>query len=97
MGYLHLENHNEFIELKALDWSLSRAPGYVVLGGDNVLPVVEIGLADLIKTGGGGMSLGPPSCDKSDWTSIQKYVLTYCYQKYLPRRVQVNGSAAGKL
>ena len=35
--------------------SRSENPGgLVVLGGDNVLPLVEIGLTDLPKTGEGG-------------------------------------------
>ena len=37
--------------------------GHVVLGGDNVPPLVEIGLTDPPKTGGGGFvpPPGPPS------------------------------------
>jgi hypothetical protein len=34
--------------------SLKIRGGHVVLGGDNVPPLVEIGLTDLPKTGGGG-------------------------------------------
>ena len=38
--------------------------GLVVLGGDNVSPLVEIGLTDLLKTGEGGLSpLSPIACD----------------------------------
>ena len=37
--------------------------GHVVLGGDNVPPLVEIGLADLPKSGGGTGPPGPPTCD----------------------------------
>ena len=33
--------------------NLGEGGGLVVLGGDNVLPLVEIGLNDLPKTGGG--------------------------------------------
>ena len=33
--------------------------GLIVLGGENLPPLVEIGLTDLPKTGGGGLS--PPS------------------------------------
>ena len=37
--------------------------GHVVLGGDNVPPpLVETGLTDLSKRGGGGT--GPPACDR---------------------------------
>ena len=34
--------------------------GHIVLGGDNVPPLVEIGLTDLPKTGGHVVPLGPP-------------------------------------
>jgi hypothetical protein len=34
--------------------------GLVVLGGDNVPPLVEIGLTDLTKTGGAKALLAPP-------------------------------------
>ena len=34
--------------------------GHVVLGGDNVPPLVEIGLADLPKSGGARAPLAPP-------------------------------------
>ena len=37
--------------------------GHVVLGGDNVPPLVEIGLADLPKSGG-ARAPGPPTCDR---------------------------------
>ena len=37
--------------------------GYVILGGDNVPPLVEIGLTDLTKSGGGHGPPGPPACD----------------------------------
>ena len=33
--------------------------GHIVLGGDNVLPLVEIGLTDLPKSGGGGARAPP--------------------------------------
>ena len=36
-----------------------RVGGQVVLGGDNVSPLVEIGLTDLPKTGGRGGGLKP--------------------------------------
>jgi hypothetical protein len=39
----------------------SKNPGgLVVLGGDNVPPLVEIGLTDLTKTGGAKAPLAPP-------------------------------------
>ena len=34
--------------------------GHVILGGDNVPPLVEIGLTDLTKTGRGNMPPCPP-------------------------------------
>ena len=34
--------------------------GHVILGGDNLPPLVEIGLTDLTKSGGG---TSPPACD----------------------------------
>ena len=37
--------------------------GLVVLGGDNVPPLVEIGLTDLTKTGGAKAPLAPPPGD----------------------------------
>ena len=39
--------------------------GQVVLGGDNVSPLVDIGLADLPKSGGtrAPRPPGPPTCD----------------------------------
>ena len=37
--------------------------GLVVLGGDNVSPLVEIGLTDLLKTGGLKPLQPPPACD----------------------------------
>ena len=44
--------------------------GHIVLGGDNVPPLVEIGLTDLPKAGGrGGGGLRPPSplaCNSPD-------------------------------
>ena len=36
--------------------------GHVILGGDNVPPLVEIGLTDLTKSGGHGPP-GPLACD----------------------------------
>ena len=36
--------------------------GHVILGGDNVPPLVEIGLTDLTKSGGHEPP-GPPACD----------------------------------
>ena len=41
------------IHLRAVARSENRG-GLVVLGGENVPPLVEIGLTDLPKTGGGG-------------------------------------------
>ena len=38
--------------------------GHIVLGGDNVPPLVEIGLTDLSKSGGGGHR--PPACDRPE-------------------------------
>ena len=38
--------------------------GHIVLGGDNVPPLVEIGLTDLSKSGGGTCPPGPPACDR---------------------------------
>ena len=38
--------------------------GYIVMGGDNVPPLVEIGLTDLPKTGGARAPPGPPACDR---------------------------------
>ena len=54
---------------KCLDNSVHRAVGrsenpgggYVVLDGDNVLPLVAIGLTDLPKVGGGTCPSGPPA------------------------------------
>ena len=37
--------------------------GHIVLGGNNVPPLVEIGLTDLPKSGGGTCPPGPPACD----------------------------------
>ena len=38
--------------------------GHIVLGGDNVPPLVEIGLTDLSKSGGAYSPLPPPpTCD----------------------------------
>ena len=53
---------------KCLDNSVHRAVGrsenpgggYVVLDGDNVLPLVAIGLTDLPKVGGAHALLAPP-------------------------------------
>ena len=43
----------------------SENPGWhVILGGDNVPPLVEIGLTDLPKSGGGAHApSAPPACD----------------------------------
>ena len=41
--------------------------GLVVLGGDNVSPLVEIGLADLPNIGGGLKPPQPPPCDGPVW------------------------------
>ena len=38
--------------------------GHVVLGGDNVLPLVEIGLTDLSKSGRALAPPGPSACDR---------------------------------
>ena len=60
----------------------------VVLGGDNVSPLVEIGLADLPNIGGGGLRPPqPPPCDGPDYgvlarlgaytmKTLQTYVFT---------------------
>ena len=42
--------------------------GLVVLGGDNVSPLVEIGLTDPPKSGGGGWPPLPPTLLHA-WTS----------------------------
>ena len=44
----------------------ANSEGQVVLGGDNVPPLVEIGLTDLPKTGGGTCPPGPPTCDRPE-------------------------------
>ena len=36
---------------------------HVLLGGDNVPPLVEIGLTDLTKSGGARAPSAPPACD----------------------------------
>ena len=46
--------------------------GHVVLGGDNVPPLVEIGLTDLPKSGGHGPP-GPPTCDGPDFPFASFY------------------------
>ena len=42
--------------------------GLVVLGGDNVSPLVEIGLADLPNIRGGLKAPQPPPCDGPAYT-----------------------------
>ena len=37
-----------------------KSGGFVVLGGENVSPLVEIGLTDLLKTGEGGLEPTQP-------------------------------------
>ena len=54
-----------FVGVGAFEYLTGRLQGlgHVVLGGDNVPPpLVEIGLADLPKSGGHG----PPACDGPD-------------------------------
>ena len=41
--------------------------GHIVLGGDNVPPLVEIGLTDLSKSGGAQAPPAPPACDRPVW------------------------------
>ena len=49
---------------RAVARSENPGGGLVILGGDNVSPLVEIGLTDLPKTGGGGLKPPqPPACD----------------------------------
>ena len=56
----------------------SKNPGgLVVLGGDNVPPLVEIGLTDLTKTGGAKAPLAPPW--RQPWTSMALHFVTYCF------------------
>ena len=44
----------------------SQGPGgHIVLDGDNVPPLVEIGLTDLSKSGGEG-GHRPPACDRPE-------------------------------
>ena len=51
--------------------------GHVVLGGDNVPPLVEIGLADLPKSVGGGTGPpGPPTCDGPAYLDFSNKLLT---------------------
>jgi hypothetical protein len=53
----------------------SKNPGgLVVLGGDNVPPLVEIGLTDLTKTGGAKAPLAPPGD-----SPVGKYLLHTFY------------------
>ena len=52
-------------------WAVARSEnrgGLVVLGGDNVPPLVEIGLTDLPKNVGAEAPQPPPplSCDRPD-------------------------------
>ena len=44
--------------------------GLVVLGGDNVPPLVEIGLTDLTKTGGAKAPLAPPLATALTWIPL---------------------------
>ena len=45
-----------------------KSGGHIILGGDNVPPLVEIGLADLPKSG------GPPACDGPDMYFVWAYL-----------------------
>ena len=47
---------------RAVAKSENLGGGHVILGGDNVPPLVKIGLTDLPKSGG-HMPPGPPACD----------------------------------
>ena len=52
-----------FYSLNSHDRAVARSEnpgGLVVLGGDNVFPMVEIGLTDLLKTGGAVAPPAPP-------------------------------------
>ena len=52
-----------FYSLNSHDRAVARSEnpgGLVVLGGDNVFPMVEIGLTDLLKTGGLKSPQPPP-------------------------------------
>ena len=44
--------------------------GHIVLGGDNVPPLVEIGLTDLTKSGGARAPLAPPLATGLKYRSI---------------------------
>ena len=48
------------IYIRAVARSENPGGGHVVLGGDNVPPLVEIGLADLPKSGGARDPPAPP-------------------------------------
>ena len=43
--------------------------GHIELGGDNVPPLVEIGLTDLAKSGG-HVPPWPPACDGPDYYDL---------------------------
>ena len=43
--------------------------GHIVMGGDNVPPLVEIGLTDLPKSG----APGPPACDEPDYVATHAF------------------------
>ena len=49
-----------------------------VLGGDNVPPLVEIGLTDLPITGGLRPPQSPPPCDSPEVNYESPYSLMYC-------------------
>ena len=53
-------NEEEVQGGRAVARSENPGGGHVLLGGDNVPPLVEIGLTDLPKTGGGPPAAPPP-------------------------------------
>ena len=52
------------MHIRAVARSENLGGGHILLGGDNVPPLVEIGLTDLPKSGGGGTCPPDPhACD----------------------------------
>ena len=54
---------HSLISIRAVARSENQG-GHIVLGGDNVFPLIEIGLTDLSKSGG---ARAPPACDRPEY------------------------------